>query len=614
MPINDTIARLRKSLGSGGFLALGATSLFCALCAAHIRGSARGLNFRHLSYVLGLNWIIFFGVTAACAAALLALCWVFENPRLLGAALPASAFCFAMFAACDAESDIFFSLGLCLPLFLALRWACKEENAPFGQPLLPMWTTHALAILLFLAFTLVIGYFSILRYRIYSATNFDLGIFAQMFEFLRRTGHAWTTLERNRLLTHFGVHCSPIYYLVLPIYMLVPRIETLLVVQAAVVGAGVFAVRGIAQQLFGKSPRLIALSCLLFFFNPSFSNGCLFDFHENKFLTVLLLYAVYFILKRKALPLLIFSALILMVKEDAAIYVVTLALYLLVTQRWEGRKENLRRIITSIAMILGSVVWFLIAMAIIKHYGSGVMVERLHNYFLTPAGGFGEIFLVMLSNLGYVIKEVFTQEKLKFLLWLFLPLGFAPFLRKRGADWLLLLPLLVINLLSNYGYQHLIGYQYTFGSFALALVLALLALRNCGPRLRRQVLLFAVMASVLVTVPSLAPRMANYRDTWTINTERIRSVDRVLAALPEDAEVTATTWFAVHLYKRDNVYMYPNFYDTPKVTEYLLCKPEEPDTSDAMRVFIEENYELKEEVAFVQVYVKRDKQEPIAEP
>jgi len=79
-------------------------------------------------------------------------------------------------------------------------------------------------------------------------------------------------------------------------------------------------------------------------------------------------------------------------------------------------------------------------------------------------------------------------------------------------------------------------------------------------------------------------------------------VDRILDGLPWDAEITATTWFATHLYQRERVYMYPNFYDKPKVTEYLVCKPEEVEGS--LAAFIEDNgYFLLQEEAFVQVYV-----------
>ena len=605
--IKQLTQQLKPALQDGGWIAIAAASLFTAVCTVMLRGNALDRSFLNLEFVELLSWPLFAGVALVTAIALPVFCKLFANQKPIALLLLASVFTFAMISAIDAPGSIFFSLGLSLPMFFALRWALTAERNPFGQPNIPMWTTRAFALALFIAFTLIMAYYSILRLRVFQATTFDLGIFAQMFEYLRTTGRMLTTVERNRLLTHFAVHVSPIYYLVLPVYMLFPRIETLLVVQAAAVGAGVFAVRGIAEHLFGKSPRLIMLSCLLFIFNPAFSSGLLFDFHENKFLTVLILYAVYFMLKQKMLPLLIFAGLILMVKEDAAIYAGALGLYLLIGQRWTPEKDR-KRLLSGGIIMAASVIWFLIAIRIVAHYGDGVMVSRLENFFMPNSAdpGFTDIMRVILSNMGYVIHQVFTQEKVVFMLWLFLPLGFAPFLRKKGADWVLLIPFLVINLLSNYGFQFRIGFQYTFGSFALAIFLALLALRDSKRRTRQRVLAFAVVASMLTTVPLVLPRFQHFSNTMRLNEDRINAVNELLHSLPEDVVITASTWFAVHLYRRPHLYMFPNFFGESVVTEFLLVRPDEVENNaHGLRYFVEHHYELVEEAAFLRVYRAR---------
>ena len=68
--------------------------------------------------------------------------------------------------------------------------------------------------------------------------------------------------------------------------------------QAIIVAAGVFAVYGIAREL-GFSPKNTILCCLIYTFYPSMCFGVFYDFHENKFLTVFILFAFYFILKRR---------------------------------------------------------------------------------------------------------------------------------------------------------------------------------------------------------------------------------------------------------------------------------------------------------------------------
>ena len=587
---------------------MAAASLFTALTAMMMQGIAAGETFRVLSYVEAIRFPLFFAVGAACAGLLLTLTYVWGSKKPLGTALLLSYLLFAFLVVCDSDSNIFFSLGLALPLFLILRWVmASDDRLPKSRPI-KFDFTLAFAIGLFICFTALLSYYAILRYRTYYATTFDLGLFAQMFEQLRRTGHAWTTMERNQLLTHFGVHCSPIYYLLLPFYMLVPRVETLLVLQAAAVGAGVFAVRAIARQLFGHSPRIVAAACLMYICNPALGQWCLWDFHENKFLPVLLLWAFYFLLRNKTAPLLLFSALVLMVKEDAAIYVCALALYHLMQRPWSWSiKKERKRILTGIAMVAMSVVWFVIAISIVRHFGNGVMVDRLRNYFL-PNGdqSFMDVIKVCLFDLAYVIKECFSHEKVIFLLWVFLPFGFVPFLQKKGAAWLLLVPMLVINLMPNYGYQYALGYQYTCGSLILALLLALVTLKNLRPNLRRGILIFSVAMSILITIPILGGRFQRYSDTMRINKVRIAAVDQIMSELndlPPEVEITATTWFGVHLYQRSNVYMFPNYHGESRPTEYLLTKPEEAEDNEALQAFIlEHGYILERETAFLQVY------------
>lgn len=59
-----------------------------------------------------------------------------------------------------------------------------------------------------------------MRYYKLSTPAFDFGIFAQMFENMKDGLGPVTTVERNYELSHFAVHFSPAYYLMLPFYML----------------------------------------------------------------------------------------------------------------------------------------------------------------------------------------------------------------------------------------------------------------------------------------------------------------------------------------------------------------------------------------------------------
>ena len=90
-----------------------------------------------------------------------------------------------------------------------------------------------------LVFFLFVSAWTVSRVESFCAPTFDFGIFSQMFYNMKETGLPMTTVERDGLLSHFAVHMSPIYYLMLPFYCLAPTPATLQVLQAAVMTSAV---------------------------------------------------------------------------------------------------------------------------------------------------------------------------------------------------------------------------------------------------------------------------------------------------------------------------------------------------------------------------------------
>ena len=176
----------------------------------------------------------------------------------------------------------------------------------------------AAVLLMFAAAAFFIAWQTILRYRVYNASNYDFGIFAQMFHNMKTIGLPITSCERfgRDSLSHFAVHFSPVFYLFLPGYMIFSRPEYLLVIQAVFVCAAVIPLYLICRHF--KLPGWASLAlCAVLLTYPASVSGAYYDFHENKFLTFFILFFIYFILKRKYIPAYAFAALTLAVKEDA---------------------------------------------------------------------------------------------------------------------------------------------------------------------------------------------------------------------------------------------------------------------------------------------------------
>jgi hypothetical protein len=81
-----------------------------------------------------------------------------------------------------------------------------------------LWAAGLLAGIFFL----LLSAWTVARVYSFSTPTYDFGIFAQMFHSMRTTGLPITTVERDGALSHFAVHVSPIYYLLLPFYAIFP--------------------------------------------------------------------------------------------------------------------------------------------------------------------------------------------------------------------------------------------------------------------------------------------------------------------------------------------------------------------------------------------------------
>ena len=187
-----------------------------------------------------------------------------------------------------------------------------------------LWAVAAVAV----AFFAFVSVWTVSRIYCFMAPTFDFGIFSQMFHSMKTTGLPITTVERDGALSHFAVHVSPIYYLMLPFYMIVPKPATLQVLQAAVLASAVIPMWKLGKH-HNLTPAVRFGLCLLLLVYPAYSGGTSYDLHENAFLTPLLLWLFYGIDRRNGILTAVAAVLTLTVKEDAAVYVAIVALFLL---------------------------------------------------------------------------------------------------------------------------------------------------------------------------------------------------------------------------------------------------------------------------------------------
>ena len=405
---------------------------------------------------------------------------------------------------------------------------------------------------------------TILRYRLNYASAYDFGIFSQMYYYMDKGLTPLTTCERDGPLSHFAVHLSPVFYVLLPFYKLVPRPETLLVLQALLVISGIIPLCLLTRFL--RFTRLQTLCFgLMYCAYPAFMGGCFYDFHENKFLTVIILWTMYFLETGRFKSMVCSAALLLLVKEDAPVYAACIGLYLFLYKR-QYRYGAM--------VFIGSCLYFSMAIWYINRFGDGAMVNRFDNFISDKRLGLISMFKTILVNPAYVLSQIAVKDKLIFFLQMLLPLGFLPLMARDWRKWTLVIPFVLINLMSNYKYQHSIFFQYTYGSGALLIYLAAVnfrdwkdASRPAAPVLSHdraaprpafplpQSILGCGLACALVLTSVVAYKKSYYIGSYVSNHEKAAEARLLLSSIPKDASVKSTTFFIPQLSGRDEIYL-----------------------------------------------------------
>ena len=430
-------------------------------------------------------------------------------------------------------------------------------------------------ILLF-AFISLLG---IYRYYSFSNSTFDFGIFTQMYEHMAKYFTPITTLERNYSLSHFAVHFSPVYYIALPVYYLFRHPVNVDLIEALMLALPVFPIILLSKH-FNFSRKLTLGIILLYIVYPVTSCGAEYDMHENCFLIFMILMTLYAIESNRHLMFVIFMFLTMSVKEDAPIYILTIGLFMLLSN-----KAKIRGII----MLITGGSYFIIVTAIMEAHGLGIMDNRFKNLYYDADGSLLQIVRTLITNPVYVISQFINESpnsstKISFMICVFLPLILILIScgRKFSRD-VLLVPLVLINLIPTYPYMHNICYQYGFGPMALLFYIVILNindLKEIDYRKTKSQISIGIICGILLFSSQVFPYLTKYYNKYEADKASYHQMESVLNSIPEDASVSASGFLTPHLSSHTTVYDQSHTeLDVIRDTDYLAIdlrsKPEQ---------------------------------------
>ena len=408
----------------------------------------------------------------------------------------------------------------------------------------------------------VIAYSSLLiaAYRT-GHTLFDLALFEQSFWNAAHGTLFSVSLEVTRpdlvaQMSHFGRHFSPIFFVLLPFYMLHQQPSTLLVLQSLALGGAAIPLYLFARHRLGSS-SLALVFALLYLANPAIHDvNTVNEFHELAFVVPLIFLAFYAIESERWTLYALAVAGMLMVKEDVALEVIALGLYVALIAR--------RRRIGAITMLAGGI-WFVLAVLVIipVFRGPNGPIPFLGYDYL--GHGIVGIASGVFAKPGALWHVVTAAPKLRYLFWLGIPVAFLALLAPEALA--VAAPPLLIVLASTFPLTYAIYAQYVAPIVPVVFIAAVIGLHRAQRLITRldlartvrlattSVLLLALIAGTLFAQFQLH-KFPTHLIYPTAPDPQVVAALRIIDALPADASVVSEDhrWLA-HLANRPHLYV-----------------------------------------------------------
>ena len=474
--------------------------------------------------------------------------------KIEGGVLVASVFLYACVSVLQ-NNDIYFVVAMSALTVMAVIYCIRYAgivhiNMSKKSYIIIMAVSGGLYIL-FVSFCMVTRYLS------YGSPNFDMGLFSQMFYYMKTTGTMKTTSERDYLLSHMCVHVSPVFYLILPFYMIFSSPVALEIIQPVIIAAAVIPLALICRhrKLSGWETALIIIIYCLY---PVMSGGCFYDIHENMFFPLLLSTFLLFMEKDNTVGMCISAVLVWLIKEDASVLMMFVGLYMLLNKCM--RKKGAVLFITSALYCLGVCIF-------LKYAGNGVMSGRYNNMIPEGDGNMFSVIKTAFANPAYLVTQIFAVDNITFIIQTMGVLLFLPLMTKKWSRYVLIGPYVLFNLVTDYQYMHSIYFHYVFGSGLLLIYLVIINLSDIDVK-KRLGLIYSVVAAVTIFFTAYnLPKLETAVDTLDEERQQVYStIDEGLSVIPDDASVIATTFLCAKLSQRSELY---ELYYTDKSAEYV---------------------------------------------
>jgi uncharacterized membrane protein len=313
----------------------------------------------------------------------------------------------------------------------------------------------ALAVLMGMGFAIFFWAYSSAKFDAHFTNAEDMGIMDQAL---------WTTTHGSLLhqticnpisdtnclgnVSRFAIHFEPLMLVLALLYVVVPSPKALLLVQGLVVASGALPAYWIASRRL-RSPLAGLCFAAAYLMFPALHSAVLFDFHAVTLAAAFLLFALYFMLTRNNVGLVIACVLAMATKEEIPLDVFMIGLAILGLQR--------RRIG---AWLMGlAVAWVGMAVFVMRMVSPVGHSPTASRYAYLGSSPLQAGLYILTHPLPLLLHQVLPNGGDYYLRTLLTPVGYLDVLSPQ--TWLLAAPALLLNLLSSDPNMHTGAHQYS---------------------------------------------------------------------------------------------------------------------------------------------------------
>ena len=382
------------------------------------------------------------------------------------------------------------------------------------------------------------------RHNGFLSHRFDLGNMTQAVWSTAHGRFLELTTTDGQQLTRLAVHVDPLLAFFAPLWWVWPSPVMLTTLQALALATGALPVYSLGRKHIGddRAALNLALAYLLY---PAVQWASLNDFHPVTFAIPLLLFMIWALDQDRLVLAGLFGVLAALSKEDVPLVIAGIGIWYAVSRR--------KPLVGGAIAALG-VGWTLVDLyVVIPHFSGGHsrFYERLESVGGSPSGVLREF----VSDPGAIWAAATTGSDLRYLFLLLVPLlglwALEPLLA------LAALPVLALNLLSDFWSMNRIEYQYVSTIVACLFAASAIGAGKLGPR-RAVFVTTAVLALVLVaTLSGPLASLDTFDAKEPVASSRAAAIRRALALVPSEAAVSSSNSIGAHLSERRRLYAFP---------------------------------------------------------